>query len=90
MNRLSFGSPRTRLRNQNVLFVSKTKHIVQFSNDVTVEFLMQGRLVSSQSWYKSARFENKIQNENYQKVITDKKNSNFLNIDPLFGCLCCK
>ena len=30
---------------------------------------MQGRLVSSQSWYKSARFENKIQNENYQKVI---------------------
>ena len=38
---------------------------------------MQGRLVSSQSWYKSARFENKIQNENYQKVIIDKK-SHFL------------
>jgi len=41
---------------------------------------MQGRLVSSQSWYKSARFENKIQNENYQKVIIKK--SRFNNIRP--------
>ena len=38
---------------------------------------MQGRLVSSQSWYKSARFENKIQNENYQKVIIGNKTSKF-------------
>lgn len=38
---------------------------------------MQGRLVSSQSWYKSARFENKIQNENYQKVIIGNKTCKF-------------
>ena len=44
---------------------------------------MQGRLVSSQSWYKSARFENKIQNENYQKVIIANKTCKF----PFFSFL---
>ena len=38
-----------------------------FSDDVSVRILMQARQ-ASQSWYRTARFENEIQNENYQKV----------------------
>ena len=39
-----------------------------FSNDAYAIEPLNSRSMSSQSWYRSARFENEVQNENYKKV----------------------